>query len=1591
MSSTIGYNGYASRSMNGITTLTDSQGNSLDEIAQKVTNISYDQITDTTTIIDNTQLQIVKLDSITFADGSTMSTVPAGFGVDVSFARVDVSLNLTTPQITFGDGSIQSTAYLGGGGGYPIDASFSTVDVSNNLTTRQLTFYDGTFMTTKPVPYVLPTDVSFANVDVSNNINTKRVTFADNTYLTTASIPLPTDPSFNSITVTTDISCANLYASNDVTAVNYGHFGNVWCEGQWVNTNNTATNVIGFPYQPNVYSFQYISGTPEIGDFVKPSQPNMPTGIESNFYVTAYDPSGTITFNSNNMSNSAQLYATVDGYCPKNNELWSYDFSAGLISLGSGIISNSITSSIKPFVQSYDPYFNSYFVSTPNTNLTPSGSSTLSGYFKNATTIVTNDTYIANRYLTASTNIVPPTRVVSQSGKLVTIQSKNTITPSVSSGVINGVITSPTTISYVSNTASIGDFLGSSQPDGVTISSIDLSNQIITVANGTLNPTPSARTTIYGYVSSGSVVQTYDTTTANIGDHIVGLGVASPLNIISSKTSTALTMLKTNATVASPVNTFSGYVDTNRIITNGTINANLNFVTNAGLPVPTRITNKTGVYVNITSPSAITNTTKTAFSAVSYGGNKLAYQTASPVVGYFVSSNNSFYDVSDGTIMSVVDTTATQQIITLSTSVPTNQPQFQHYGYIPANNKICLTSNANVLVNRYLFDPSGITIPFGRNYISYVDGSGCIIYNNTLTPTPSAGTFYGYVKTGGTTTAVLVTNDSFATGSVQFVTGAGFAGTGYNGSSGTGVLRNLTCAGTNTATATTSTTFTGFVYDSSNINYVSVSSSGIGAFYQGTGIPEGQQQQIATDTTNQKITVNGNLTPQSTADFTRSGYGLSSNTIQLYDTTSLAVNQFIKSAYTSSNKPYITAINTTTKVLTLSTGTVTPSSITQSVWSYITSATSPVTLVNSGWSGSIVGNFIVNGTLSPPNIVGAYDSVNNVYALTTPNTNTATPVLYSGYACVLPVQGYTYIITNISTFVTNPFIECTALFGLGSSGVGVAGGYDWNAVTNSKNTYSTTTTITTGGAFYNNMFYFDTTLYTAAAGAMIYNATNAYTKHIFLTTISTGSAWNYSNSSAITNATTRLTSNAVWVIVSANQFAYQTGTSTTVAVNDFITSGNAINGARVTTVGSFRVITVNRNFAGGAPASNSNGITVGAGTNATRIFISGYSTNPVVGQFVKVTGNGTTILGVRITAVNLITSPYIDVDTALTWTTGQAWSSYNATAVDLNCIVGIDFTSVATSPVKLINGVNYDTYAPSNISIYNPITITNWAPTTFTKYNSSIISITTPAVYQSIVPQNYNEITSSPYSLYDVSGINTFTPVSIKMWNNQPIYFYNPQTINLYRDNRITFPQQTDTVCLLDSVQSIKNKSINTSTINTSTINTPVINTPNINGFITSQNNSGVAENFLQGRDASNNTILNYGSSFNLRNNSSNPALYINSSLNSTFFGTVTMDSGLVQGGQNQIFKSGTFTTPSTGNASGTVTFTTAFPSGYTVTVTSNANRASGDTNMVTVTIFSPSTTGFGYNVLYKDGRNGQTGGGWLNSNLCYWIAIGYK
>ena len=712
----------------------------------------------------------------------------------------------------------------------------------------------------------------------------------------------------------------------------------------------------------------------------------------------------------------------------------------------------------------------------------------------------------------------------------------------------------------------------------------------------------------------------------------------------------------------------------------------------------------------------------------------------------------------------------------------------------------------------------------------------------------------------------------------------------------------------------------------------------------------------------------------------------------------MAVNQFIKSAYSSSNKPYITAINTTTKVLTLA-GTVTPASITQSVWSYITSATSPVTLVNSGWSGSIIGNFIVNGTLSPPNIVGAYDSVNNVYALTTPNTNTATPVLYSGYACVLPVQGYTYIITNISTFVTNPFIECTPLFGLGSSGVGVAGGYDWNAVTNSKNTYSTTTTITTGGAFYNSMFYFDTTLYTAAAGAMIYNSSNAYSKHIFLTTISTGSAWNYSNSSAITNATTRLTSNAVWVIVSANQFAYQTGTSTTVAVNDFITSGNAINGARVTTVGSFRVITVNRNFAGGAPASNSNGITVGAGTNATRIFISGYSTNPVVGQFVKVTGNGTTILGVRITAVNLITSPYIDVDTALTWTTGQAWSSYNATAVDLNCIVGIDFTSVATSPVKLINGVNYDTYAPSNISIYNPITITNWAPTTFTKYSSQLISNTSPVAYQSIVPQSYNEIQSNLYSLYSNSSLLTYTPISMKQWLNQNFNLYNPQTINLIRKNQITIPQTTDTMALCNYPQTINNKTLNTPIINNPTINGAYLN-GNTNSIVLNTggtpiyatNGSGVNEYFLWPRNSGDNgTYLNYGSSFNLRNNSSNPALYINSSLNSTFFGTVTMDSGLVQGGQNQIFKSGTFTTPSTGNASGTVTFTTAFPSGYTVTVTSNANRASGDTNMVTVTIFSPSTTGFGYNVLYKDGRNGQTGGGWLNSNLCYWIAIGYK
>lgn len=1433
MSSTIGYNGYAGRSMNGIVTVSDSQGNSLDEIAQKVTNISYDQITDTTAIVENTQLETVKVDTITFPDGSTQTT-----------ANLIGSTGPTGPAGPAGDvGPAGPTGPAGDAG---------------------------------PTGPVGPTG-------------------NDGPTGPTGSATVPTDLSLNSLTVATDISCQNLYAMNDVKAVNYVQGGNLWTEGYLVNTNITASNAIGFPYSANTYSFQYITGTPQINDFVQDFQPNMPTGIESGFQLTAYDMSGSLTFNSNSMSNSSQLYATVDAYAPKSNEIWSFDFSAGLIGLGTGIIMPSVTTAIQPFVNSYNSYFGSYYATTPLNNLVVSGNANVTGYFKSGNTLVSNNTLLSGRYLTASTNIVPPTRIVSTSGKLGTIESKNTITPSTSSGSITGVIISPTQISYTSNSSVVADFIGSGQQDGLTVSSIDISNHTVTVANGTLSVTPAASGNVYGYVSANNTIQTYDTTNVTVGQHINGLGVA--FDIVSSKTSTALTLQKNTATIASPVKTYYGYVDTNRIITNSTIDASQNFVTQAALPVPTRISSQSGVFVNITSPSAITDSTKNNFQGVTFNGNKIACRDAITAgVGNFISSNNGLYDVSAGCTITAID--LSNQIMTLSqTNVPVNQAQQKIDGYIVANNKICLINNSNIALNKYIFDPSGITIPYGRNYVSAFDGSGVIIYNNTLTPTANNGTFTAYIKTGGTNTAVLVTNNLFGTGpNYEFLTGTGFAGTGYYSlSNQTGVTRSLQCAGTNTSTASPSSTFQGIVWDASNISYATVpSSSGINAFYNATGIPEATQQTVVTDTYNQQITVGSTLTVPS-VDYTRIGYGYSSTTLQLYDTTSLSANQFVKSSNTTDNKPYITAVDTVNKRITIA-GLVNTTTATYTPSGYLTSATQIVFANGSSYNPTIINQFITGATgLGNPNIISAYDASSNIYTITSPNILIPTASVLSGYGVIVSGSGYNVLRTNTNTASTaGNFAECSGLISYGSTVV--SGTSNITVTNNSKNTYSTSASYNYG-ALYNSQFIYAGTEATPATGQMVTNASNDYTKNIFIGAKGTGTYYPITTATGatVTANSTIFGGSKQIIIIAANEFAVGIPNGVVMPLNSLCYSASIpeLIGAKITSnTGLYNSYKVDRNLSWAMPAVTASGVVTNTVTNSTSFVLNaGFSGTPNNSNFIQI-GTGPR-LGNQV-SLWVAGARSVTVREPVTITAGTTVYFYNPSATDFDALTPTAYTLTNGTAFKTITPISYSTYAPINVSIYNPVTITNWAPVTFTKYNSTPISITAAGMYSSIVPLLYNEITSSKYDLYNNSNYLTYTPVQIKMWNNSTAYFYNTQQINLIRKNQITIPETTDTMCLLNATQTLTNKTLTSPQINTATMTNPTIDTPSVTGTLTFtgstetvmqipnartiqvKNSAGTWETFCHPRWSDNVTYLNYGSGgMNIRNNSGTSNLFL--------------------------------------------------------------------------------------------------------------------
>jgi hypothetical protein len=99
----------------------------------------------------------------------------------------------------------------------------------------------------------------------------------------------------------------------------------------------------------------------------------------------------------------------------------------------------------------------------------------------------------------------------------------------------------------------------------------------------------------------------------------------------------------------------------------------------------------------------------------------------------------------------------------------------------------------------------------------------------------------------------------------------------------------------------------------------------------------------------------------------------------------------------------------------------------------------------------------------------------------------------------------------------------------------------------------------------------------------------------------------------------------------------------------------------------------------------------------------------------------------------------------------------------------------------------------------------------------------------------------------------------------------------------------------------------------------------------------------------------------------------------------------IIQAGRSQITEDGGVS--STGN--GTVTFPNSFPSGATVYVTMTPH-VGDNTSMYTVSVYDLTITGFRYCVMYKDGKNGQTGGGGARVNTVEptyyynYVAVGY-
>jgi len=500
--------------MNGINQVNVISQN-VSDLQYKLTDLTYDDLTNTTTITNNTLLYDVVINgtfnvsnlqignTITLSNGGSMSFIDDGLSGNV----VDTVHN----QIIYGH------------------KNFVSAEI-DTLVIESFTFPDGSTQTS--ANYLTPIQVNATDrITATNSMETDQLTAVD-------------------------IYCETINISNKI-----------------IDANNTGTTPKSFIYNSTTMCHKdaIVNNSPlvvAVGNYVKSNGIGLqPTG-DMGITIATIDPTNrNMTFSAGGFSLTVPPAVNTNSLCAitSSNTFTSYNSLAGYTNFG---IRGTGTSNNQPFIHSLT---GSYNATTPTTSLSTT-ITTKSGYINSNSRLVSLDTY-PNQNFISMTGLSNPAYISATFGtNEYTILSRNAITPNTITGTFKAVPLTNTTLAYPTFAGANTDFI--TQLNNIsagTKSTNDTATGVLTLSLSHTAPTPTS-ITVSGYVRSNSL-KLESATTIPIDQYVIGRGtsdngITANINTFISATPTAPSStytLRSGTGTYTPINTLAtagilGYV-----------------------------------------------------------------------------------------------------------------------------------------------------------------------------------------------------------------------------------------------------------------------------------------------------------------------------------------------------------------------------------------------------------------------------------------------------------------------------------------------------------------------------------------------------------------------------------------------------------------------------------------------------------------------------------------------------------------------------------------------------------------------------------------------------------------------------------------------------------------------------------------------------------------------------------------------------------------------------------------------------------------------------------------------------------------------